>query len=264
MNHIFIKIFVLILFFSNQTLNAQFTDSLTSENNAFVSDEELYYNVAYGIIKGGKASLTIRTVPVGDSYLYHIKAVAESAGMVGALVNILDIYESYVDIATGYPIKSVRNITEHKYTSYNEVLFFREQGFVRSLKSGDKQSPDSILDVLSAFYYVRKSMVKNELKKDQVISLLTFFDDQFLPIEIKFKEIEIIKTDFGKIKCMKFVPYLINNKLFTDEEQFQLWVTADKNYIPVKIRVKLPIGSLKCDLTNFKGINDENGELKKK
>ena len=69
-------------------------------------------------------------------------------GMVGALVNILDIYESYVDVATGYPIKSIRNITEHNYTTYDEVLFFREQGFVRSLKSGDKQSPDCIIGFL--------------------------------------------------------------------------------------------------------------------
>ncbi len=264
MKQIISMIFVLIQSLLNQLTIAQSADSLLIENAAFVTDEELDYKVAYGIIKGGKASLTIRTVPVGDSYLYHIKAVAESVGMVGAVVNILDIYESYVDIATGYPIKSVRNITEHKYISYDEVLFFREQGFVRSLKSGDQLAPDSVLDVLSAFYFVRKSLYKTELLKDKVISLLTFFDDQFLPIEIKFKEIEIIKTEFGKVKCLKFVPFLRNNKLFTDEEQFQLWVTADKNYIPVKIRVKLPIGSLKCDLTNFKGINDENGELKKK
>jgi hypothetical protein len=258
-----VLIFSLLNLIWLQNSYAQEIDSTSNTTTAFKSDEELIYKVAYGLIKGGEASLVIRTVPVGDTYLFHITAMAETTGMIGAMVTIRDIYESYVDISTGYPVKSIRNIKEHNYTAYNEVLFFRDKGFLRSLNSGDHEAPSDIHDILSAFYFARRYMFSNQLKENDIITLDTYFDEQFLPIKIKFKEIEIVKTRFGKIKCLKFVPLLENNKVFKEEEQLQIWVTADQNFIPVKIRVKLPIGSLKCDIIDFKGIRYEDGELKK-
>ncbi len=256
-----ICLFNILLF---QNIAAQDKDSAILLNTAFLSDEQLSYRVGYGLIKGGEASLVINTVPVGDSQLFHITAMAKTTGVVGSMVTIKDIYESYVDIATGYPIKSIRNIREHNYTSYDEVLFFRDQGFLRSINSGDHPAPNNVLDILSAFYFARRYLFSNEVKKDEIITLYTFFDDQFFPIKIKFKEFEMVETKFGKVKCLKFVPLLEDNKVFKEEDQFQVWVTADKNFIPVKIRVKLPIGSLKCDIIDFKGIKDENGELNRK
>jgi len=257
---IIVSLLILLVF---QNIFAQEKDSIPTVNTAFLSDEEIYYKVAYGLIKGGEASLVIRTVPIGDSHLFHITAMAETIGVVGAMVTIKDIYESFVNIETGYPIKSIRNIKEHKYTSYNEVLFFRDQGFLRSINTGDHPAPENIHDILSAFYFARRYLYQNQIKENDTLTLSTYFDEQFFPIKIKFKEFETVKTKFGKIKCLKFVPLLKNNEVFKEEEQLQIWVTADNNYIPVKIRVKLPIGSLKCDIIDFKGIKDENGELSK-
>lgn len=156
-------LFYLILF---SKLNGQTPDSVYFINTAFQTGEKLFYKVRYGLIKGGEASLTIEVIPVGDTYLYHIKALAQTTGIVGAMVTIHDVYESYVDILSGYPIKSIRNIKEHNYTSYNETLFFREENFVRSIKSGDHKAPDNILDILSAFYYARRYLFSHTLNKE--------------------------------------------------------------------------------------------------
>lgn len=260
---LFFSFGLLLILFIDNVLIAQEKDSVFYFNSAFKSEEKLQYKVRYGLIKGGEASMTINTVPDGDSYVFHIRAIAKTTGVVGAMVTILDIYESYVNIATGYPLKSVRNIRESSYTSYNEVLFFRDQGFLRSLKSGDKPAPDNVLDVLSAFYYARRYLFSNTLSKNEIINLYTFFDDEFFPIKVRFKQIETIKTKFGKIKCLLFIPVLGEKSPFKNEEQFQVWVTADENYIPVKIRVKLPVGSLKCDILDFEGIKNEYGQLQK-
>jgi len=260
------KKIVLVAFFvlfANVSLSSQDKDTTSFVNTAFKSQEKLLYKVRYGLIKGGEASMSIGTVPIGDTYLLHIKAIAKTTGVVGAMVTILDIYESYVNIATGYPVKSVRNIRESGYTSYNEVLFFREQGFLRSLKSGDHKAPSNVLDVLSAFYYARRYLFSHQLKKDEIIDLNTFFDDKFFPIKVKFKKIEKVRTKFGKISCLRFVPVLGDKSPFKKEEQFQVWVTADDNFIPVKIRVKLPVGSLKCDIIDFDGIKNCYGQLRK-
>ena len=258
-----IVLVTLSVLFISIIVNSQEKDSAFYVNTAFLSQEKLLYKVRYGLIKGGEASMSINTIPVGDAYLLHIKAVARTTGVVGAMVTILDVYESYVDFVTGYPVKSVRNIRESGYTSYNEVLFFRDQGFLRSIKSGDHKAPSNVMDVLSAFYYARRYLFSHQLKKDEIIDLYTFFDDEFFPIKVKFKKIEKVKTKFGKISCLRFVPVLGDKSLFKKEEQFQVWVTADDNFIPVKIRVKLPVGSLKCDIIDFEGIKNQYGQLRK-
>lgn len=238
-------------------------DSAFYVNTAFKGNERLKYKVRYGLIKGGEATMVINPIADGDTYLLHIKAMAKTTGVVGVLVDILDVYESYVDIVSGYPIKSVRNIKEGGYTKYNEVLFFRDKGFLRSLNTGDHKAPANILDVLSAFYYARRHLFSHDLKKNETISLNTFFDEEFFPIKVKYKKTEKIRTKFGKIKCLKFIPLLGDKSPFKKEEQFQVWITADDNYVPVKIRVKLPVGSLKCDLINFAGLKNREGQLRK-
>ncbi len=239
-------------------------DSAFYVNTAFKGGEALKYKIRYGLIKGGEASMTINTVPVGDTYLFHIRAIAKTTGVVGAMVTIQDIYESYVDIQSGYPIKSIRNIREHNYRAYNEVLFFREQGYLKSVNSGKHKAPKNVLDVLSAFYFARRYLFSNKLKKNQIIDLYTFFDEHFFPIQAKFKKIEKTKTKFGKIRCLKFVPILGKDSPFKKEEDFAVWVTDDNNFVPVKIRVKLPIGSLKCDIIDFKDLKNPYANLQKK
>ncbi|RLD64718.1 MAG: DUF3108 domain-containing protein [Bacteroidetes bacterium] len=255
-------LFVVTLIYSFGNLTAQKTNSIPYVNTAFNAGEKLFYKVNYGLIKGGEASLTIDAVPVGNTYLYYIKAFAETTGVIGAMVTIRDTYESYVNIHSGLPVKSIRNIREHNFTAYNEVLFFHDKNYIQSLKSGKHDTPPGILDILSAFYFARRHLFSTVLKKGEIIKLRTFFDDEIFNLDLKYKNTEKIKSKFGKINCYRFVPATTLGGTFNKEDQLQIWVTADKNYIPVKIRVKVPLGSLKCDLIGFEGIKNKNGELK--
>jgi len=254
-------IFLLIICFNSVFFFAQEKKKIPYINTAFEAGEILKYKVQYGIIKGGEASMSINIVPNGDSYLYHIKAIAETVGVVGAMVTIRDIYESYIEIPSGLPVKSVRNILEHKYTYYDEYNFFRDSNYVETLNAGRFDVPEHIHDVLSAFYYARRYLFSNKLQKNQVIPLKAFFDEKIYDLDVKYKNTEIIKTKFGKIKCLRFVPATNLKGTFEKEDQMQIWVTADENYVPVKIRVKLPIGKLKCDLIDYQGLKNRDGEL---
>ena len=258
MRHIFFSVF--FIFYSNYVIAQK--KQIPFENTAFNAGEVLKYKVQYGIIKGGEASLSIGIVPNGDSYLYHIKAIAETVGVVGAMVTIRDEYESFTEIHSGLPVKAIRNIREHNYTFYDEYWFFQDSNYVETLTSGRHEVPNGVLDVLSAFYFARRYLFSNELKKNQVIPMKAFFDDKIYDLDVKYKETETLKTKFGKIKCMRFVPATNLKGTFEKEDHMQIWVTADKNFIPVKIRVKLPIGKLKCDLIDYKGIKNKTGQLK--
>ena len=56
------------------------------------------------------------------------------------------------------------------------------------------------------------------------------------------------------VKTVKFRPYVLAGRVFKEEESLTLWVTADKNKIPLKIQADLAVGSLRADLDAFKGL----------
>ena len=229
------------------------------ENSAFSIGEKLDYEVKYGLIKGGEARMSIDLFPDGDSYVYHVKAMAITTGLAGKFARIYDIYESYIDMTTGYPKKASRNIRENNHTLYNEILFFREHNYVMSLNSGKHNVPYNTLDILSAFYYARRYLFETKLQKNETITLITFFEEKIFPIKIRYKETEKIRTKFGKIRCLKFVPALEQNSPFKKEKDLQVWFSDDGNYIPVKIKMNLPVGSVYAKLINYQNLKNDFG-----
>ena len=65
---------------------------------------------------------------------------------------------------------------------------------------------------------------------------------------------ENVQTKFGEINCLKFRPYIESGRVFSDNESLTLWVSNDKNKIPIKIEAGLRIGSIEADLEEFRGL----------
>jgi hypothetical protein len=58
---------------------------------------------------------------------------------------------------------------------------------------------------------------------------------------------------------LRFVPVLDAQSPFKKEEDMQVWFTNDGNFIPVKIKMDLPVGSVKCELSNYKNLKNPFG-----
>ncbi len=252
----FVILFLLVI----PHISAQQTDTLKPRldtiiipNNAFQIGEKLVYSAKYGIIEGGRAYLSVNVIPHGYTYVYHAKAYAETVGITDKFATIRDIYESYFDIESGLPIMAVRNIQENNYLQYDEVRFDRQNNIALSLRNGLHQVPADVMDVLSAFYFARTYLFKN-LTKNQVIVIQTYFEDGLFPVEMKFKGYENVKTRFGKIKCLTFGPIIREKSPFAKEEDLRIWFSDDGNYLPVKVHVKIPVGSVKLELIQYEGL----------
>jgi len=233
-------------------------DSVTA-NSVYQPGEKLVYSITYGAVKGGEASLTIDLLPSGDTYYYYVRASAVTTGLATNFAKIYDVYESYISISNGYPVKAVRNIREGKYTQYNEYLFYQSQNYVSSLNTGKHTIPANTLDILSAFYFARRHLFSRDFSKNETINLTTFFEEKVFPIKIKFKEKEKVKTKFGKVMCLKFVPVLEQNNPFKKEDDLQIWFSDDGNYIPVKIKMKSPIGAINAVLIEYENLKNPLG-----
>jgi hypothetical protein len=45
-----------------------------------------------------------------------------------------------------------------------------------------------------------------------------------------------------------------SGRVFKEKEGVTLWVSNDKNHIPISIKAQLAVGSLKADLENYKNV----------
>jgi len=257
---IFFLLILILIYNNNFSQELEDNNSTVYLNTAFNVGEILTYEVKYGIIKGGEATMGVELFPSGNSFVYHSKAIAYTTGVANKISTFYDIYESFFDIQTGYPIKSIRSIRENNYKKYDEVLFYQKLNYVISLNKGKQEIPDNTLDILSSFYYARRFLFDKKIEKNQTINLTTYFDEQVFPFKIKYLETETINTDFGKLECLKFVTLIEIDSPFKNEDDLQIWFTNDGNFIPVKIRVDAPIGNLKCDLIKYENIKNPLGK----
>ena len=67
---------------------------------------------------------------------------------------------------------------------------------------------------------------------------------------------EVIKSDIGKIRCIKLRPQLVIDRVFKDEDDMTIWVSDDANKIPVRVQADIYVGSLKVDLSSYSGLKN--------
>ncbi len=222
--------------------------------------EKIKYTIQYGFITAGNATLDLCYDTVQGKSVWHSRLEAHTTGVAEALFKVIDIYESFIDPATELPVKSIRNIREGRYRKYNVVLFDHktrnDSSILNSDLTGIHIAPPGIHDILSCFYYFRNHILLNqpELKKGDMITINTWFCDELYPIRLKYIGTDEVKTRLGKIKCYKFNPVTETGRLFKSEEDVSFWFSADKNFLPVKIRFDIFVGAFSCEILSYEGL----------
>jgi len=224
-------------------------------NTCYKAGEQLKYLVHFGFIDGGVAGLFLEEIDLSGRKIHHAKATGKSVGVVDKLFKVRDVYETYMDAETGLPVKAIRDITEDTYKYYDEVLFNRTENFVITKRKGKVKVPEKTIDMVSAFYYARRALF-NDLTKGDVISMDTYFDDGIYTLQIRYKGTETIRTKFGKVNCLKFSPVVEPGRIFDSEDDMTIWISNDKNFLPIRIQLDLLVGSVKCDLVEYQGIKN--------
>jgi len=232
----------------------------TSQPVSYKPGEQINYTIHYGLITGGLASLELNSEILDGKEIWHSKLVARTTGVADAVYKVLDVYESYIDPANELPVKSVRNIREGRYRKYNVVLFDHktraDSAILTSDLTGIHIAQKGIHDILSCFYYFRNHIlpVDSNLKVGELITITTWFTDELYPIRLRYIGTDEVKTKAGKINCLKFNPVTETGRLFKTEEDVSFWFSADKNFLPVKIRFNIFVGAFTIEMTSYEGL----------
>ena len=226
----------------------------------FGDGEWFQFKMSYsGFLKAGNATLSVKETKLNNKDVYHVVGKGWTSGMIKWFFKVKDRYESYFDRTTLLPYKFIRNIDEGGYTKDVEVEFDQNnnKAYVNDKKNKTKEIFDTkpnIQDMVSAYYFLRSKININTLKVGDEIHTDMFFDQENYGFKLQYLGTEIISTDFGKIESLKFRPYVMAGRVFKQEESLTLWVSKDKNKIPLRIKADLRVGSLRADLESFKGL----------
>ena len=245
--------FLIPLFFLFNFSNAQ-------NDMAFKTGEWFKYKLSYsGWFKAGEAIVNLNE-DVNNNQLLHAKMIGKSTGAVNLFFKVYDRYESYFHKKNIKPHRFIRNINEGGYTKNIEILFdqttkvAKVNNFKKKL-SNDFSFNENSQDMVSVFYYLRNFFRIDDLDKNNEITIDMFFDSENYSLKIKYLSTEIINTNFGKILCHKIQPYVQSGRVFKKDESLTMWISADKNRIPMRIKADLIVGSIRIDLDSFSNLN---------
>lgn len=229
------------------------------QQKAFKDGEWLSYKIKYGWFNASKASLEINLEKLDHKTVYHIKGYGQTTGLLDVFFKVRDKYETYIDTTEVKPYKFIRNLSEGGYIKDKMILF----DHTKSIATVHDYKHDSVhkhnflrqtQDMLSALYYLRNEVDNDKLKVGDEFALNMFFDEQNFDFKTKFLGREILETKFGKIKSLKFRPYVKSGRVFKEQESVTVWISDDKNKVPIQIIAELAVGSLTAKLDQFKGL----------
>ncbi len=253
------KFGILLLLFFSETIVAGQENIRHVENTTFQRGEFLKYRVFYDSwitywITAGFGTTEIATEPVeiNGKPTYHIIVNGSSANVFNVFFKVRDNFETFMDEKELIPYKFIRNTREGGYKKDDTVFFDHKAKTATSTRKVKRITP-GVQDIVSAFYYVRNWDFDTAEVNDSY-PLDFFLDDSLYHGEIIFLGREILKTEFGKIRCLKFKPRVATGEVFADPYPMEMWVSDDRNKIPVLMKSAVFVGSVKIELVEYKGL----------
>lgn len=235
----------------------------TKQNTAFKSGEKLTFRIHYGFVDAGEAIIEVKDSPYtfNGRDAYHIIGTGRSLGAFNWVFKVRDRYETYMDKDGLFPHRFVRDINEGGYHKHQDYKFNPSKRAVRTHREREYATPAFVQDMVSSFYFARCLDYSNA-KPGDVFTIETFVDNEIYPLKIKFKGIEEVKMRKGTFRCMKFAPVVQEGRIFKSEEDMSVWITDDKNHIPILVQSKILVGSIKMEMVEYEGLKNPVAKLK--
>ena len=245
----------------------QISFSQCEGNNATFSEGEdlrymVYYNWGFIWLNAGWVNFQIKPKNYKGEDVLHFDAKGASHKSYDWLYKVRDHYQAYVQKETMLPLWFHRVNYEGGFEVNNKYFFDWESNKVFTFtQNSDKpfaadtvEVPDCTVDVLTLIYYARNLNFEG-LKINETVPVISIIDNVVYNLHIRYLGKEKIKDKKGStFKCIKFSALLVEGTMFKGGEDLIVWVTEDKNKIPILVEAKILVGSVKAYLESYTGL----------
>lgn len=242
-------------------LSSLFVPAQELNSKAFKSGEHLTFQASYNMsgLLTTFAQVDMKTAAVRTkkkSYM-HLKCTANTYKKWDNFFKIRDLYEAYINPYTSVPSLYKRD-TNEKGTIRKETYKYRgnivDATYVRGQSSVIPAtfniSPET-KDVVSTLYYLRNLPIHTARIGDNK-DFNVVFDRKIKKVTLQFLGKEKINTILGEKDCYKISVALKRENLLKGNNI--IYITADKNKVPVLIKFNIPVGSGQLKLTQAKNL----------
>jgi hypothetical protein len=224
------------------------------ENKAFAAGEYLKFDVKYGFVTAGDAWMTVTDTTMPNGRMCHrINFGVDSKPFFNWIYKVVDRYSTFIDSKGMFPWRFEQHISEGTFRR-DFVADFDQVNHMANTSEKNYRIPAYVHDIMSAFYFARTMDFKG-FRPGQKVHLQNFYKDSTYELDVKFKGRQQIEVPSGKFNCIIVEPLAREGGLFKSDGQVYVWLTDDERRMPVKVSTKIVIGSIDCELIEYRGLN---------
>jgi len=224
-------------------------ETLPAVEHPFQCGESLRFNVQYGFIHAGTAWLEVPEVEEWHGHpAWRLVARAQSNGFFDKVYKVRNRVESLWDKSERFSWRYFENRHEGHFTAIDTMVYEADSSLIRYRNGQTFLVRQPVQDALSAFYLTRFRAlpIGGKVTFDYHASKKTAL------MEIRVLGRETIKVPAGTFNCVAIEPLLKAGGIFKNSGRLVIWLTDDDRRMPVMMRSKVAIGSIKCVLAEAK------------
>lgn len=236
---------------------------------AFRAGEELTLKVSYRAKLIPNTEVATVVMSVADTTIngrpyYCIYANARTMPSWRWFYNLNDTYRSYIDTTTFRPVLATSQIRENGYRAWSTF----EYDWIKGVSINRKQRRQNPIDErripiagesydgVSLFYDLRTidpaELIENQ---DRTIALLLSDTVRYINYRYLGRERKKVRG-VGTFRTLKFSCQLATStgESFEDGTEFYIWISDDRNKIPIFFESPIRVGSVRAYISGFDGL----------
>jgi len=218
------------------------------ENVAFGTREKLTFDINYGFINAGVASMeVVRLIEYENRPCYQIVTRAQSNKFFSTFYKVEDRVESIIDAVGMFSWRFEKNLREGNYR-VDRTCSFDQRNHIVYYKDDTLAVPPFVQDALSVLFYVRTQKLEPGIS----LSIDNFTDGKLYPLEVRVLKRERVTVEAGTFDCIVVEPLLKTVGVFKHKGKLKVWLTDDRLKMPVLMKSKVLVGSITAELTDYR------------
>lgn len=236
------------------TVAVSFADTVRKiPNNAFGAGEFLRFNINYGFVTAGEATLEVRDTLFNDRRCHLVEFRLISKPFFDAFYKVRDHYLTVIDADGLFPWRFEQHIREGGF-SKDFTADFDQVNHVAYTTNGKFSIPPYVQDMMSAFYHAR-ALNFSKFRPGEKLHLRNFYKDSTYELDVKYKGVQAADVEAGEFNCLIVEPLAREGGLFKSEGKLYVWMTNDDRKMPVLVTAKILIGKVEAELIEYRGLN---------
>lgn len=225
--------------------------NLPTEGKAYAPGERLAFRLSWSGLVAGHAAMSVAEEVVDGRPMWLLTSTTRSTKAIDWFYPVRDRVESRIDPDTGIPLRIEIDQHHGRRTRVRTTVFDQAAHQATTFQPGHdpvmEETPPNVHDILSCLYYLR-SFPRLEPGETYVIDVHEGKKNWRLLVHALRRE--PVGTPAGAFDTVAVRAEVRFKGVFFDRGDVRIWFTDDARHLPVKVQIKIRVGSVLAELVD--------------